>query len=182
MQDPHPLHQNQPPRLRLARENVETGGVGGQRLLAEDVLPRLQSVERLPEVRDVRCGDVDRVDRGIGQKPLPGIGRSGDSALFCVEFARLGFSGIDRPRDNARRQMKRRGELPADLPRSDDPDPEILLRTAPYIRHPFFPFAVRSPGSVFLFKIRFLPVKIVCFLLTKYYCNDTILFKVIHAG
>ena len=84
VQDPHPLHQNQPPGRRLACQDLEPRRVGRQRLFAEDVLPRLQGVERLTVVRDVRRGDIDRFDARIGKKPLPRGGVIGDPALLGV--------------------------------------------------------------------------------------------------
>lgn len=69
---PHSLHQEELALLRLINKDLRLLSVDSERLLAEDMLARLQAEHDILEVVGVRGSDVDDVDIGILNQFLVG--------------------------------------------------------------------------------------------------------------
>jgi hypothetical protein len=96
------------------------GVVQPQRLLAENVLPRIGRGVRPPRVPGVRHRDVDGLYRGVGEQRLVAPVRALGLELLGERVGCLLLSAPDRREPAGGRGGQRRGECPDDADRPEE--------------------------------------------------------------
>ena len=100
-QEPAPdgLHQEEPPFTRHGHNLAGFPCIDGERLFTQDMLAGVQRREHDPVVLGVRSGNVDHINRVIGEEPLV----AGDAVVVPVRpFKTVGCgeaSAVSRPRE-----------------------------------------------------------------------------------
>ena len=148
---------------------VGAGDVERERLLADEVLARLERGTSQRQVEVVRCADVDDVDLLAGDQLLRGCESALGAELLACGRGALGRRG-HRSDDPRAGEPGRASVDPADEPDADDPHPQrrsttgMLRRCSPldcerasllHRRRTYATYALLSSKSSRLYKLKF---------------------------